>query len=305
MACSNKCPLVGPAPMPWTSNRDMASPLSSNSSSSYKNSYNRFKWESKTEAKSSLGTSWCKECQRTVSWLTSQEPILPPIHAGLLKSLGNQQGHLIITKRRAKALWMVINNFFSHHKTQMRSSKCKCRIITVKMEVVSISIIHSKHNIHTHQLQDHRLVATRPGSDKWSWLITTTSIKLNRIILPTVWVTLAWTRDQHHLIALQVFIQANLEIVFKAPATPPTIPQEDSPRYHKQCCTKVLSWLTWTRTTVLRVVITQHSRRPTENRAASTNQPRSWFSRTVSTKEALSNTSKILMDKPVKEQTYW
>lgn len=305
MVCSSKCPL-GPAPMQWTSNQDMASPLSSNSSLSYRNSYNRFKWESRMEARSLQGTSWCKECQRTVSWLTSQEPTLPPIHAGLLKSLANQQGYLIITKLRAKALWMVINNFFSHHKTQTRSSKCKCRIITVKMEVVSISIIHSKHNIHTLQPQDHRLAATRPGSDKWSWLITTTSIKLSPTNQPTVWVTLAWTRDQHHLIALQVFTQANLEIVFKAPVTPLIIPQEDSPRSRKQFCTKVLSWLTWTPTTVLRAVITPHSKRPTESRAASIRtQPRSWFSRTVSTKEALSNTSKILMDKPVKEQTYW
>lgn len=305
MACNNKCQMAQLRTEP-TSSQDMASPLSNNSSLSYKNSYNRFKWESKMEARLLQGTSWCKECRRTVSWLTSQELILPPIRAGLLRSLANQQGEVITTKLRDKALWMVINNFFSHHKTQTPSSKCKCRIITVKMEVVSISIIHSKHIIHTPQLQARRMAATKTGSDKWSWLITTTSIKLNRTTQQTVWVTLAWTRDQRRLTAPRASTQASLETVFRAPATPPTT-QPGSLKCLKQFCTNLLNWLTWTRTTQPRVAITRRSRRPTGSSPLSTRtRLRSWFSnRTVPTKEALSNTSKILMDKPVKEQTYW
>ena len=142
------------------------------------------------------------------SWSVNLEPILLTTPEEHHKSQASLQEHRTTTTRRKdNLLWTATNNF-SYHKTPTPSSRCKCRIITVKMEVVSISIIHSKHIIQMPRLLILRQ-ATSTVLDKWLWVVITTSIKPSPITQPTVWATRAWTRDQHHQIVRHLFTPAN------------------------------------------------------------------------------------------------
>ena len=235
-------------------------------------------------------------------WLINQEPTLRLILAEPLRSPENLREHPTTTKLRDRAPWTTTSSCFSHHKTRMLSNKCKCRVIIVKMEAVSIFIIHSKHITRMHQPQ-HLRVATRTVWVKW-WWATTTSTKLSRTTLRTAWATRAWTSGQLPLTALQASTRVNWGLPFRAPVTRQTT-QEASPKCLKLCCTSLRSWLIWTSTTALRADTTPLSSRPTGSKTASTTLIRSWWLRPRSIRVGPSNTSKILMDKLDKEQTYW